>query len=337
MRAVLLAALALIPVRAAAHCHLQYQVTGPGGLFYQLDLVAPFRFLGVLPGGTTSALGPVISWTETQQLELYHAMNVDLTATDLTGSVTCPSVPMNFDGPPACTDDGAGGPPTCVPSFTITQTAPHVFSCTSTCASYPQPHPALTSYYPPNAAPPPVTSVSPHVAMTGSPPDAIEIRGSGFVRASQARWDGTALPTVYVDATTLLALVPANFLMSEGTAGITVLNPGGASSPMSFAVLASSGVAAGPPAAPAPDVRVFPNPWKPGSGTPSVTFDRMPAGSTVKVYSMTARLVKTLDASSGAATWDLTNSGGMAAASGFYFYLVTSAGGSAHGRLALIR
>ncbi len=336
MRLFLLALLAFAPSSAFAHCHFQYQVIGPGGIFYQLDM-APFRFLGVLPGGTPTQLGPVVARTEKQQLEIYHTVNVDLTATDLTGSVSCPTVSLNLDGPPVCTDDGAGGLPVCTPTFTITQTGANAYSCVSSCAASPQPHNPAANFNLPNAPAPPVTAVSPHAAMAGDPPDAIEIRGSGFVGASLAQWNGSPLPTVFIDATTLLALVPANLLASVGTNGVTVLNPGGASSQMAFAVLSSSATAGAPGAAPAPTIRVRPNPWKPTSGVPAVTFDSMPAGSSVKVFSMAARLVKTLDASSGTALWDLTNSEGQAVASGYYFYLVTSSGGSVHGRLALIR
>lgn len=327
----------LTPLSAGAHCHLQYQVTGPGGLFYTIDLGPSYRFLGVLPGGTTSQLGPVIAWTETEQLEIYHSNQIALTATDMTGSVTCPEVTLNLDGPPTCTDDGAGGPPVCTPSFTVTQTGPNAYACASSCVSYPQPHPALANFYPPNAPAPPVTSVSPHSALAGSPSEAVEIRGSGFVDASQAQWNATPLTTLLVDASTLLALVPAPLMASAGTNSVTVVNPGGASPGMGFAVLASSGASNGPSAAPTPDARAFPNPWTRAAAPAGVTFDTMAPGSKIELYTMSGRLVRTLEAPAGTALWDLRNSAGDAAASGYYFYLITGGGRTQKGRLALVR
>ena len=332
----LLAFAALAPGSAWAHCHLQYQVIGPAGLFYQVTL-GPEQYLGLLPGGTTGQLGAAVSWSDERVQDIGGTIQVGLTATDLTGSVSCTAVNLNLDGPPPCTDEGGGGPPPCTPSFTVAQTAPHSFSCSSACVSYPQPHPWLANYYPPNSPAPPVSTLSPHSAIAGAPSLAVDIHGSGFVGASLVQWNGSPLTSVLVDNASLLALIPSPLLASAGTNSMTVLNPGGLSSPLAFAVLASSGPAPDPSVVTPVGTRVYPNPWMASLGAPVVTFDGMPAGSSIKIFSISGRLVKTLDAPAGAVTWDLTNSPGGAVASGYYFYLITGGGGTQRGRLALIR
>ena len=62
----------------------------------------------------------------------------------------------------------------------------------------------------PSANPVPVlTQVNPNSALQGSRPTAITLAGTGFVPTSQALWDGTALATAFVSATSLGASIPA--------------------------------------------------------------------------------------------------------------------------------
>jgi hypothetical protein len=93
-------------------------------------------------------------------------------------------------------------------------------------------------------------------------------------------------------------------------------------------------------------VRVYPNPWRPGSGgahdAAQVVFDGLTADATIRIFTMSGHLVRTLDkpvsAASAQAFWDGDNDGGRAAASGVYYFVVTdSAGLKASGRLAVIR
>jgi hypothetical protein len=356
----LFALAALAPRPASAHCHVQYQVIGPGGLFYQVDIGPSFSYLGVLPGGTTTQLGASIAWTDIRMLEVYNTIQVGLTATDLTGSVACAPVTMSLNGPPSCTDDAVPeiNPP-CTPSFTITQTGPNSYGCASTCASHPQPHVQPVQFdTPPNSPAPALAALAPSSAPVQSPALALAISGSGFVGASLAEWNGTPLTTVFLDGSNLLALVPPALFASSGTVNLSVLNTGGASGPVAFTVastaatlgsplpppIPSTATAPTPPAPndPAPTVlastgRVYPNPWRISSGSPGVTFDHLPPGAGIKLFSLTGRLVKALDASGGTAVWDLTNQSGQSVASGYYFYLITDSGGRHRGRLALVR
>jgi hypothetical protein len=84
---------------------------------------------------------------------------------------------------------------------------------------------------------------------------------------------------------------------------------------------------------------VFPNPWRADRNSEvQVTFGSLPAGSTVKIYTVTAQHVATLSVNSGMAQWDLRNRAGNRVASGVYYYLATAATGeTAKGKLAVIR
>ena len=84
--------------------------------------------------------------------------------------------------------------------------------------------------------------------------------------------------------------------------------------------------------------RVFPNPWRAARGDGSITFDQMSANSTVKIFTVSGRLARTLSATGGSVLWDLTNDSGEKVASGLYLYLITdNEGNKSHGKLAVIR
>ncbi len=84
--------------------------------------------------------------------------------------------------------------------------------------------------------------------------------------------------------------------------------------------------------------RVHPNPWRSDihTGYP-ITFDQLAAGSSVKIFTLAGRWVKTLSAPDGVVTWDLTNDDGNPVASGIYFYLITSNGQKYRGKLGIVR
>jgi hypothetical protein len=114
----------------------------------------------------------------------------------------------------------------------------------------------------------------------------------------------------------------------------------GVQAPVITSVLATSG--SGQAAAPNVDpathaINVFPNPWKSALGVPAITFD-VPAGSTIKIFTVSGHWVKTLAAPATLAPWDLTNDSGDKVASGIYIYLVTDAqNNNARGKLVVIR
>jgi subtilisin family serine protease len=85
--------------------------------------------------------------------------------------------------------------------------------------------------------------------------------------------------------------------------------------------------------------RVYPNPWRVDrEPKEEIIFDQMNPNSTVKIFTLSGRWVKTLSAPAGKAVWGLTTDSGDKVASGLYFYLITnSQGGRIRGKLGIIR
>ena len=86
-------------------------------------------------------------------------------------------------------------------------------------------------------------------------------------------------------------------------------------------------------------VRVYPNPFVSGAGA-RVTFEGLPPGARIRLFSAAGRLVRTLETDlGGAVLWDGRNDGGSAVASGVYYYTLGLSGAeaSARGKLAVIR
>jgi hypothetical protein len=85
--------------------------------------------------------------------------------------------------------------------------------------------------------------------------------------------------------------------------------------------------------------RVFPNPWRSDRNPPpTMTFDRMPPNSTVKIYTVSGRFVKTLSAPAGSVSWDLKNDSGDNVGSGLYIYIISDgSNANKRGQLAIIR
>ena len=87
-------------------------------------------------------------------------------------------------------------------------------------------------------------------------------------------------------------------------------------------------------------VRVYPNPWRRSRdlGNTTVHFDPLPADAHVKIFSISAHLVRDLGISNGRASWDVKNDDGDNAASGIYIYLITdSQGNKERGKLVVIQ
>jgi len=86
-------------------------------------------------------------------------------------------------------------------------------------------------------------------------------------------------------------------------------------------------------------VMVYPNPWRSDKHTgKNMTFANLPAGSTIKIFTVSGRIVKTLSSSGTSIPWDLTNDSGGNVASGIYLYLIMDGqGNKTHGKLAVIR
>jgi len=88
------------------------------------------------------------------------------------------------------------------------------------------------------------------------------------------------------------------------------------------------------------NVRVYPNPWRSDKhgGHPSITFDGLTIGTTIKIFTVSGHKVKVLKTDARSIPWDLTNDAGDKVASGVYVYLITdSQGDKVKGKVAVIK
>jgi kumamolisin len=102
------------------------------------------------------------------------------------------------------------------------------------------------------------------------------------------------------------------------------------------------------PPAPVPTLKniyAYPNPWdtRKNSANRFITFangssSNLPDGATIKIYTLSGFLVKTLTVANGVAVWqNLTNDSGERVASGLYFYLASFQGSEIRGTIAIIK
>ena len=88
-----------------------------------------------------------------------------------------------------------------------------------------------------NPPAPTLNSISPNTAIAGGISFTLTATGSNFTNASIINWNGTALTTAFVSATSLTATVPSAKIVSAGTDSITVSTTGiGTSAALAFTV-----------------------------------------------------------------------------------------------------
>ena len=84
---------------------------------------------------------------------------------------------------------------------------------------------------------------------------------------------------------------------------------------------------------------VYPNPCNISKGCNGVTFTRLTLKATVRVYTISGELVRTIEKNSNIDSegWDLKNENGLQVASGLYIYLSQGGGTSKKGKLVIVR
>ena len=88
---------------------------------------------------------------------------------------------------------------------------------------------------------PTLSSVAPAHAIVGAAPLTVTLTGTNFNSSSVANWNGTALPTTLVSATSLTAVVPTTDFATAGSASVTVSNAGtggGTTTAQTFTIVA---------------------------------------------------------------------------------------------------
>lgn len=101
---------------------------------------------------------------------------------------------------------------------------------------------SVTGYSSQSVAPT-LTSLSPDSAKAGGAAFVVTATGTNFTSDAVINWNGAALTTTYVSATTLTASVPATNIDSAGTASITVTNSVGTSGTKTFYITSSTSTA----------------------------------------------------------------------------------------------
>ena len=135
---------------------------------------------------------------------------------------------------------------------------------------------------------------------------------------------GQSSITVSLSTTTIYTLTAANSggsAFQNVTVTVTSDSSGGGNTTGSFAP------------------QVYPNPWRSDRGYPAqITFDQLTGNTTLKIFTVSGHLVKTLTTSASSIPWDLTNDSGSTVASGIYIYLITdSQGDKVRGKVAVIK
>ncbi len=163
------------------------------------------------------------------------------------------------------------------------------------------------------------------------PPTPSPWRSAGIWRISGEDGDGTPFTVAANRGSDLLRSVVA--ALDEGTGQWRVLGPSAeVPKPSTVALLQA------PPATPQ-TVRVYPNPFRPGTGQASVTIGGVPEGTLVKIHSVAGDLVRQLEpaAANGTTAWDGRNASGQTVSSGVYFGVAEKDGDRRTFRLTLIQ
>jgi hypothetical protein len=83
----------------------------------------------------------------------------------------------------------------------------------------------------------------------------------------------------------------------------------------------------------------YPNPFVPSEGHTTVTFTNLPSSCTIKIFTVSGELVKTIQENSGSGQniWDVENDSNESLRSGVYLYVVKSSSDTKTGKLVVIR
>lgn len=180
-----------------------------GGLSVRLNQLAPPTITSFSP--SSGLVGTTVTVAGT---DLTGATAVTLNGQAVLSYAVLSSTALTFSVPPGATS----GP--------ISITTPRGTATSTTSFTVLNPAPVLSS-------------VTPATAVAGSGPLTLTLTGSSFVSSSTVHFQGNALPTTWLSATELSAVVPASALLLPGSFAVTVVSPapgGGTSAAGTFVV-----------------------------------------------------------------------------------------------------
>jgi hypothetical protein len=251
-----------------------------------------------------------------------------------TGTFTPSPTPTN--------NDTATDTPTVTPSFTITPTltATPTVTFTPTVTSTPTASPTITL----TGTPTDTSTPSATVTLTATP--TCTATHSATATSSATR---TPTPTASPTVTQTFTVTPTATRSATVTPTCTntpVFSPTSTQTP-TLTLTPSVTVTCTPtqtPLRPAAgnlgNVVVYPNPYHADRNSEKrVIFAGLTSVATIRIYSLTGQLVRTLEKNDAyaACSWKLDNSGGAPVASGIYLYIIKSDSGEVRGKLAILR
>ncbi|MEO8595815.1 MAG: IPT/TIG domain-containing protein [Candidatus Solibacter sp.] len=84
---------------------------------------------------------------------------------------------------------------------------------------------------------PSLSSLSPSSTMPGAQPFTLTVNGAGFTSNTTVQWNGTTIPSKFVNAAQLTASVTASLVAAAGTANVSVTSENGASGALVFSIV----------------------------------------------------------------------------------------------------
>jgi hypothetical protein len=129
-----------------------------------------------------------------------------------------------------------------------------------------------------SSAVPAITSITPPATAAGSSNFTLVVSGTGFSSTSRISWNGTLLPTTFVNTSTLNAQPIASDVAAAAIVPVTVMEGGAQSNAVSFTVVGSG--TSQPPGSPPPGPTPPPGPPTPPAPPPPPPPPSPPPGPT---------------------------------------------------------
>jgi hypothetical protein len=106
---------------------------------------------------------------------------------------------------------------------------------------------------------------------------------------------------------------------------------------LTLALVSLSPVTSSPISSDLEQAHAFPVPFVPSRGQTDVTFTNLSSQTTIRIFDIDGKEVRSIDANGATQVWDARNNSGEEVASGVYLYLLSDAHETKAGKLMVIR